>query len=74
MVPLFVDRDSQTPIDYIHIPNLPRCDGAIYVVGDSMYPLLKSGDIVLYKQVSGIENIFGAICICCRSILTARSM
>ena len=58
LVPLFVDRDSQTPIDYIHIPNLPRCDGAIYVVGDSMYPLLKSGDIVLYKQVSGIENIF----------------
>ena len=57
LVPLFVDRDSQTPIDYIHIPNLPRCDGAIYVVGDSMYPLLKSGDIVLYKQVSGIENI-----------------
>lgn len=39
-----------------------------------MYPLLKSGDIVLYKQVSGIENIFGVICICCRSILTARSM
>ena len=38
LVPLFLDRDAQTPIDYIHIPNLPRCDGAIYVVGDSMYP------------------------------------
>lgn len=58
LVPLFFDQASITPIDYIHIPNLPRCDGAIYVVGDSMYPLLKSGDIVLYKQVSGIENIF----------------
>lgn len=46
------DRESVRPVDYIHIPNLPRCDGAIYVVGDSMYPLLKSGDIVLYKQVS----------------------
>ena len=58
LVPLFLDRESVRPVDYIHIPNLPRCDGAIYVVGDSMYPLLKSGDIVLYKQVSGIENIF----------------
>ena len=58
LVPHFLDRESVRPVDYIHIPNLPRCDGAIYVVGDSMYPLLKSGDIVLYKQVSGIENIF----------------
>ena len=46
LVPLFLDRESVRPVDYIHIPNLPRCDGAIYVVGDSMYPLLKSGDIV----------------------------
>lgn len=58
LVPLFADRAETKPVNYIHIPNLPKCDGAIYVVGDSMYPLLKSGDIVLYKQVSGIENIF----------------
>ena len=58
LVPLFLDRDNQRPVDYIHIPNLPKCDGAIYIVGDSMYPLLKSGDIVLYKQVNDIENIF----------------
>ncbi|MBR6662552.1 MAG: S24 family peptidase, partial [Alistipes sp.] len=42
----------------IHIPNLPKCDGAIYIVGDSMYPLLKSGDIVLYKQLQDINSIF----------------
>lgn len=58
LVPLFLDKTAQVPIDYIHIPNLPRCDGAIYVVGDSMYPLLKSGDIVLYKQVNDLEDIF----------------
>ena len=46
------------PIDFIHIPNLPKCDGAIYVVGDSMYPLLKSGDIVLYKQLNDLNDIF----------------
>ena len=42
----------------VHIPNLPKCDGAIYIVGDSMYPLLKSGDIVLYKQLGDINDIF----------------
>ena len=29
-----------------------------YIVGDSMYPLLKSGDIVLYKQLKDIGDIF----------------
>ncbi|MBO5662066.1 MAG: helix-turn-helix transcriptional regulator [Tidjanibacter sp.] len=58
LVPLFVDPSKVKPIDYIHIPNLPKCDGAIYVRGDSMYPLLKSGDIVLYKQMNDFSNIF----------------
>lgn len=58
LVPLFADNSQTKPINYIHIPNLPKCDGAIYVVGDSMYPLLKSGDIVLYKQLSDLGDIF----------------
>lgn len=58
LVPLFMGQIPTKPIDYIHIPNLPKCDGAIYIVGDSMYPLLKSGDIVLYKQMNSIEDIF----------------
>ena len=58
LVPLFNDQASNKPINFIHIPNLPKCDGAIYVSGDSMYPLLKSGDIVLYKQLHNIEDIF----------------
>ena len=58
LVPLFADRMSVEPVNFIHIPNLPKCDGAIYVVGDSMYPLLKSGDIVLYKQLQDLNNIF----------------
>ncbi len=58
LVPLFLQQQQVEPVDYIHIPNLPRCDGAIYVVGDSMYPLLKSGDIVLYKQLHSIEDVF----------------
>lgn len=58
LVPLFADRMSVEPINFIHIPNLPKCDGAIYVVGDSMYPLLKSGDIVLYKQLQSLDDVF----------------
>lgn len=58
LVPLFTDRQQSKPVNFIHIPNLPKCDGAIYVVGDSMYPLLKSGDIVLYKQLRDLDDIF----------------
>ena len=58
LVPIFTGQSPVHPVDYIHIPNLPKCDGAIYIVGDSMYPLLKSGDIVLYKQLNSIEDIF----------------
>jgi len=56
LVSLFTETHNYIPIDFINIPNLPRCDGAIYVTGDSMYPLLKSGDIVLYKQINDIQN------------------
>lgn len=56
LVELFRDHNDIDPIDNIHIPNLPKCDGAVFVAGDSMYPLLKSGDIVMYKKVSDIEN------------------
>lgn len=58
LVPLFMDRTQAKPVNFIHIPNLPKCDGAIYIVGDSMYPLLKSGDIVLYKQLRDLNDIF----------------
>lgn len=55
LVPIFTNQN--TPIDYISIPDLPKCDGAVYVRGDSMYPLLKSGDIVMYKQIQDYYNI-----------------
>ena len=58
LVPIFEDESSVKPINFIHIPNLPKCDGAIYVVGDSMYPLLKSGDIILYKQLNDVRDLF----------------
>ena len=59
VVALFRDSSTEIPVDHITIPNLPKCDGAIYVSGDSMYPLLKSGDIIMYKKVANeIDNMF----------------
>lgn len=50
--------DGETaPKSYISIPELPRCDGAVKMRGDAMYPLLKAGDIVIYKQVRDCSNI-----------------
>jgi hypothetical protein len=43
---LLADR-PQYALGRIVIPNIPVCDGAVYVSGDSMYPILKSGDIVV---------------------------
>jgi len=57
VVSLFKDLQTQTPLDYIHIPNLPKCDGAVYITGDSMYPLLKSGDIIAYKEVADLSYL-----------------
>lgn len=58
LVTLFADQNRRTPISHIQIPDLPPCDGAVYVRGDSMYPLLKSGDIVLYKEIpNGSQGI-----------------
>lgn len=54
---IFGESNLTVPLDYIKIPNLPKCDGALYARGDSMYPLLKSGDIVLYKVVHDKRNI-----------------
>ncbi|MBR6640460.1 MAG: LexA family transcriptional regulator [Muribaculaceae bacterium] len=47
---ILLNRDENV-IGQIVIPNIPKCDGAIYVHGDSMSPLLKSGDIIAFKVV-----------------------
>lgn len=55
---LFLRRDENI-LGEINVPNVPVCDGAVYVKGDSMYPLLKSGDIIAYKIIKPeVQNIF----------------
>nr|WP_304651306.1 S24 family peptidase [Bacteroides acidifaciens] len=58
---LFTNK-QQYALGKILIPNISVCDGAVYVNGDSMYPILKSGDIIGYKEISSFENvIYGEI-------------
>lgn len=48
---------KQNIIGRLSIPNIPKCDGALFIRGDSMYPLLKSGDIVAYKELKDFNYI-----------------
>lgn len=56
LVSLFDTATRHAPVSHLQIPDLPPCDGALYVRGDSMYPLLKSGDIVLYKEIANLAG------------------
>ena len=47
----------QNILSEIMLPNVPRCDGAMYVTGDSMDPLIKAGDIICYKEIHDFNNI-----------------
>lgn len=58
-VQLFKDFTLNQAEGYISVPNMPKCDGAVPIVGDSMYPLLKSGDIVCYKIKEPGNIIYG---------------
>ena len=50
IVSLFTDTFKQEPESYLSIPDIPPCDGAIRVAGNSMYPIIRTGDIILFKQ------------------------
>lgn len=55
LVAIFQDA-VPVPDDYISVPGLPPVDGAIFVRGDSMTPVLKSGDIIIYKKMELSED------------------
>lgn len=55
---LFDDELPPVPVSRLTLPGLPACDGALRITGDAMAPILKSGDIVLYKRISDIPDGF----------------
>lgn len=59
---LFAADAHPRPLSYVSLPNLPKCDGAIYVRGDSIAPILSNGDIAVYKIVRDFSHIvFGEL-------------
>ncbi|WP_394776705.1 helix-turn-helix transcriptional regulator [Flavobacterium sp.] len=67
IIDLFLTEENQTSIGYINTPKLVKCDGALYIIGDSMYPLLKNGDIAIYKKVLNHQQniIWGEMYLIC---------
>lgn len=46
------DVEEHEPEEFICIDNLPPCDGAMQIKGNSMDPELHSGDMVAYKRTN----------------------
>ncbi len=42
-------NDLNEVLGKMHIPGIPRIDGATYIRGDSMYPILQSGDLIGFR-------------------------
>lgn len=57
LIPIFAHKQANQFEGYISLPNLSTCDGAGYVKSDSMYPLIKPGDIVCYKTANDTAEI-----------------
>ncbi|WP_029902226.1 LexA family transcriptional regulator [Prevotella sp. 10(H)] len=56
-VPIFSYNDKRKFNGYLSIPNVEACDGASFVKTDSMYPMIKPGDIVCFKSANNTKNI-----------------
>ncbi len=54
---IIMEKCEENVVGYLSLPNMPAVDGAVTVRGDSMYPIIKSGDIVVFKWVSSLEYI-----------------
>lgn len=48
-------KDSES---VLLIPHMPNCDAALYIHTDTMYPILRTGDIVCYKRIADVNNIY----------------
>lgn len=52
-----LEDKPQYALGKIQIPNIPLCDGALYISGDSMYPILKAGDIVGFRFIHDFDAV-----------------
>lgn len=52
-----LDHSAQYVEGTIHIPDSPKCDGAVRVAGDSMAPIINAGDIIAFSVVHDLSCI-----------------
>ena len=48
--------NKSKPSSYMYLPNIPKCDGATAMPGDSMEPEIRRGDLIVYRKVNNIET------------------
>lgn len=56
----FRDEAYYEPIGFLNLPKLRNCDFAAVISGNSMYPLMKSGSIVVCRIVNANLNTDGS--------------
>ncbi len=54
---LLIGEKMPSPEKYLMFPDMSSCDGAFKLRGDAMPPLLRGGDIIVYKQVWDFARI-----------------
>ncbi len=52
-----VNDYDESPSYFMHLPNFKDCDFACNVSGDSMYPQICSGEVILCKEVKNTDII-----------------
>lgn len=56
---LMTGNDLDNIIATLYVPGIPRIDGATYIRGDSMYPILQSGDMIGFRRLPvSYDSIF----------------
>ena len=50
--------ENFTPEEYLQIPGLTRCDGAVRAGDNGMSPLFRRGDLILYRRADRGEDPF----------------
>lgn len=53
-----VYNGPKEPETTLIVPHMPNCDAALYIHTDTMYPILRTGDIVCYKRLYDLDNIY----------------
>lgn len=49
---------SENIVGYVNLPGIPEGCRIVTVSGDSMYPVIRSGDFIAVRELSNLQQIF----------------